>query len=83
MSLNGSDTTMGGSIIMPIDIKIDETTRSMTRNGTNKRKPISNARFSSEIMNAGTSTRSDTSSGAFGRAELDRSRNSARSFSRT
>src|SRR5581483_6206562 len=33
-SLNGSDTSTGGKNIMPIDIRIDATTRSSTRNGT-------------------------------------------------
>ncbi len=42
-----------GSIIMPIDISTDATTRSMMRNGKNSRKPISKARLSSEIMKAG------------------------------
>jgi len=48
---------------MPIDIKTDATTRSMIRNGRNKRKPISNPRLSSEIMKAGTRMRSDISAG--------------------
>jgi len=34
MSLNGSDTSTGGSIIMPIDISTEATTRSMIRNGS-------------------------------------------------
>ncbi len=38
ISLNGNETTTGGSIIMPIDIKTDATTRSMIRNGRNSRK---------------------------------------------
>ena len=63
ISLNGSDTTTGGSIIMPIDISTEATTRSMMRNGRNSRKPISKARFSSEIMKAGTRMRSDISLG--------------------
>jgi len=66
MSLNGSETTTGGSIIMPIDIRTEATTRSMIRNGRNNKNPISNARLSSEIMNEGTSTRSDMSSGFSG-----------------
>ena len=32
-SLNGSEIIAGGSIIMPIDIRVDATTRSMIRNG--------------------------------------------------
>ncbi len=42
--MNGSDTTTGGSIIMPIDISTDATTMSMMRKGRKIRKPISNAR---------------------------------------
>src|SRR5437588_469087 len=48
---------------MPIDISTEATTRSMIRNGKNNKNPISKARLSSEIMNEGTSTRSDMSSG--------------------
>jgi hypothetical protein len=81
--LNGSDTTTGGSIIMPIDMSTDGTTRSMMRKGRNSRKPISKARLSSEIMNAGTRMRSDSSSGVAGRGSRERSENRARSFSRT
>ncbi len=55
---------------MPIDISTDATTRSMIRNGRNSRKPISKARFNSEIMKAGISTRSETSSGVAGLASL-------------
>ena len=47
---------IGGSIIMPIDISTDETTRSMIRNGRKIRKPIWNAVLSSEMMNAGIRT---------------------------
>src|SRR5437868_13965288 len=66
ISLNGSDTTTGGSIIMPIDIRTEATTRAMIRKGRNSRNPISNARFSSEIMKAGTRMRSDIASGPDG-----------------
>src|SRR6202163_2351139 len=83
MSLNGSDTTTGGSIIMPIDISADATTRSMIRNGRKSKKPISKARFSSEIMNAGTRIRSDISSGVAGGGSPDKSMNSFQYFSRT
>src|SRR6476661_5751233 len=68
---------------MPIDIKTEATTRSMIRNGRNSRKPISKARLSSEIMKAGTSTRSDRSSGLAGAASFDMSTNNFKSFSRT
>ena len=40
ISLNGSDTTTGGSIIIPIDISTDATTRSMIRKGKNSKNPI-------------------------------------------
>ena len=73
----------GGSIIMPIDIRIEATTMSMMRNGTNTMKPISKARRSSLIMNAGRRTRSDTGSRLVGGASCAMSRNSARSSSRT
>src|SRR4030088_820366 len=78
-----TDTTTGGSIIMPIDISTEATTRSMIKNGRNSRKPISKARFNSEIMKAGTRIRSDISSGVAGGGSPDRSHNSLRSFSRT
>jgi len=68
---------------MPMDISTEATTRSMIRNGRNNTKPISKARLSSEIMKAGTSTRSEMSSGFAGSASFDMSTNSLRSFSRT
>jgi hypothetical protein len=43
--LECNDTTTGGGVIMPIDIRTEPTTRSMIRNGRNSRKPISKARF--------------------------------------
>ena len=39
--LNGSEMTVGGSIIMPIDMVSVATIMSMTRNGRTIRKPIS------------------------------------------
>ena len=63
MILNGSEISIGDSIIMPIDISTLATTRSMIRNGMKIRKPIWNAVFSSLVMKAGTSTVSGTSSG--------------------
>src|SRR5262245_60122444 len=54
-SLNGSEIITGGSISMPIDIRVLETTMSMIRNGTKTRKPIWKAVFSSLMTNAGTS----------------------------
>ena len=46
----------GGSIIMPMDMRVELTTRSITRNGRKIRKPIWNAVLSSEMMNAGIRT---------------------------
>jgi hypothetical protein len=40
MSLNGKDTIIGESIIIPIAINIDATTKSMMRKGINSIKPI-------------------------------------------
>jgi len=51
--LNGSETTVGGNIIMPIDIVIVATTKSIIKNGNSIKKPISNPRLSSESKNAG------------------------------
>ena len=45
----------GGSIIMPMDIRIEATAMSMMRKGTKSRKPISKARLSSDSMKAGAS----------------------------
>ena len=47
--LNGSEMKIGGSIIMPMHISVDATTRSMIRNGRKIRNPIWNAVLSSEI----------------------------------
>jgi hypothetical protein len=38
--LKGRDIIMGGSIIIPIDINVLETTISITRNGRYIKKPI-------------------------------------------
>ena len=46
----------GGNIIIPILIKIDETTISITKKGRNIRNPISKAVFSSLIVKAGITT---------------------------
>src|SRR5688572_25451230 len=54
-NLNGSDTSTGGSMNMPIDISAELTTKSMIRNGTNTTKPMMNAVFNSDSTNAGTS----------------------------
>ena len=55
--LNGNEMKTGGSITMPIDISVEATTRSITRNGRKIRKPIWNAVLSSLRMNEGISTR--------------------------
>ena len=75
--LNGSEIIAGGSCSMPIDSSVVETTRSMSRNGTNRKNPIWKPVFSSEMTKAGTTTRIGSSSGVFGRgclAELDEQR---------
>ena len=54
--LNGSEMKTGGSIIIPIDISVELTTRSITRNGRKIRKPIWKAVLSSEMMKAGIRT---------------------------
>ncbi len=57
MSLNGNATSTGDSIIMPKDIRMLDTTMSMTRKGMKIMNPIWNADLSSLVTNAGTSTR--------------------------
>ena len=54
--LNGSEMKTGGSMIMPMLISVELTTRSITRNGRKIRKPIWNAVLSSEMMKAGIRT---------------------------
>ena len=53
----------GGSIIMPMLISVEETTKSMTRNGRKIRKPIWNAVFSSLVTKAGSRIVKGTSAG--------------------
>ena len=60
-SLNGSDTTVGGIIIMPIAISVEATRKSITMKGMKTRKPIWKAVRSSLTMNAGMTTRSGRS----------------------
>src|SRR6185295_12186517 len=60
--LKGSEMRKGGSTIMPIEISEAETTRSMTRKGRKRAKPMMNARLSSLIMNEGIRTVVGTSS---------------------
>ena len=45
--------SIGDNIIIPSDIKIEAITISITRNGRKIKKPISNAVFSSDVINAG------------------------------
>ena len=76
-TLNGSEIIAGGSCSMPIDSSVVETTRSMSRNGTNRKNPIWKPVFSSEMTKAGMTTRIGRSSGVFGRGclrELDEQR---------
>jgi hypothetical protein len=82
MILNGSEIIAGGSCSMPIESSVVETTRSMSRNGRNRKNPIWKPVLSSEMTKAGTTTRIGSSSGVFGRGALASSTNSARSRSR-
>src|ERR1700754_5061407 len=80
--LNGREMKTGGSIIMPIDISVEDTTRSMIRNGRKIRKPIWKAVLSSEMMKAGMRTVVGTSRRVSTFLTLPSLTNSARSFSR-
>src|SRR4051794_28072188 len=80
--LNGSEMKTGGSIIIPIDISVDETTRSMIRNGRKIRNPIWKAVLSSEMMNAGIRTSVGTSLRCLTLSTLPSLTNSARSLDR-
>ena len=44
--LKGRDTRVGGSIIIPIDINVAETTKSMMRKGTKMTNPMMKALWS-------------------------------------
>ena len=55
-NLNGNETNIGESIIIPKDISTDAITISITKNGRNKRKPIWKAVFNSEVIKAGSIT---------------------------
>src|SRR6186713_2708431 len=55
-SLNGSETTLGGIIIMPSDISTAETRKSMTRKGRKSKNPIWKADCSSLSTNDGMTT---------------------------
>ena len=54
--LKGVEIMDGGSIIMPILIRVDDTITSMSIKGIYTRKPIQKAAFSSEATKAGTIT---------------------------
>ena len=83
-TLKGSDMTVGGSIIMPIDMVTVATTMSITRNGRAIRKPISDHLRNSEIMNAGARTRKSLGARSAPIPESSaRSTKNASSFSRT
>ena len=60
-SLKGRETNIGLSIIIPKDIRVDAITISITKKGKNKRKPIWNAVFNSEVIKAGNNTGKGTS----------------------
>ncbi len=81
MILNGSEIMMGGSIIMPMDRRMDATTISMMRNGMNRMNPIWNAVLSSDIMNAGIRALVGTSSLLEGFSCFTMLMNRERSFS--
>ncbi len=79
MSLNGSATSTGESIIMPSDMRMLETTMSMTRKGMKIRKPIWNADLSSLVANAGINTRMGAVSAVTDASSLASRANSAKS----
>ena len=54
-SLKGSETIVGGTIIMPIAMSEALTSMSSTRNGMKMTSPMMNALLSSESTNAGIS----------------------------
>src|SRR5581483_4745523 len=83
MSLNGSEMITGGSIIMPMLIRMDATAMSMMRNGTKIMNPISKARFSSDSMKAGMTVDMGVSMAVAGGLERLMFTNSFRSSSRT
>src|SRR6056297_2635272 len=60
-NLKGNETMAGGTIIMPIDIRIAAITRSMIRKGRKIRNRIWKARAISESMKLGISTDSGAS----------------------
>jgi hypothetical protein len=79
--LKGIDIITGGSIIIPIDIRVLATTISITKKGIYNMKPIRNAVFSSLIMKDGTTTVKGRSVRFSGGSTLAILANSARSLS--
>ena len=79
MSLNGSATSTGDSIIMPSDISTLATTMSITRNGMKIMKPIWNAVLSSLVTKAGTMTRNGAFSAVTSAGSLASLANSSKS----
>ena len=53
MILKGREIIDGGSITIPMDINVLDTTISIIKNGMNSKKPIINACFSSLVIKAG------------------------------
>ncbi len=70
---------VGGSMIIPMLISVEETIRSMIRNGRKIKKPIWKAVFSSETMKAGIRTSVGTSARVFGCLSCARLMNSSMS----
>src|SRR5271166_2090316 len=54
--LKGRDTSVGGSMNMPIDMRTEEMTKSITRNGMKIMNPMVNALCTSESTKEGTTT---------------------------
>src|SRR5450830_503782 len=79
INLNGNATNTGDSIIMPRDIRMLETTMSITRNGMKIMKPIWNAVFSSLVAKAGTRMRRGAVSAVTLESSLASRANSAKS----
>src|SRR5574340_1530853 len=81
-SFKGSDTSWGGSMIMPSAVSTAATTRSITRKGSTTMKPIWNAVFNSLVRKAGASAASGTLSTALGSMRLSSAVNRPRSSAR-
>lgn len=55
-NLNGSEIIAGGSIIIPMDINVLETTISISKNGIYNKNPALNPLLSSLVIKAGITT---------------------------